>query len=65
MLPPSMEFNQEIAEKKMTNITFAIGERSPSPDATIQLVRRLIYEIGLPGRLTEVNVPEDGLPVMA
>jgi len=60
-----MEFNREFAEEKLTSISLALGEVSPSPDAAIQAIARLNLKAGLPIKLSEVNVPESGILKMA
>ena len=42
-----------------------MGEKSPSPQAAVEAVSRLNQKLGLPLKLSEVNVVEDGIPLMA
>jgi len=49
----------------LTRISFAMGEKSPSPEAAVEAVSRLNQKLGLPLKLSEVNVLEDGIPLMA
>lgn len=65
LLPHTMEFNREVAEEKLIRIALAMGERSPSPETAIQAMAKLIERVGLPTKLSEVNVVEAGIPVMA
>jgi len=65
LLPHTMEFNRAVAEEKLTCIAFAMGGKSPSPEAAIQAIAQLIERAGLPTKLSEVNVVEAGIPIMA
>jgi alcohol dehydrogenase class IV len=65
LLPHTMAFNREVAEAKLTRIAFAMGEKSPTPEGAIQAVDRLNKSAGLPTKLSEVNVVEAGIPIMA
>lgn len=65
LLPHTMEFNREVAEEKLIRIARAMGEKSPSPETAIQAMARLIERVGLPTKLSEVNVVEAGIPVMS
>jgi 4-hydroxybutyrate dehydrogenase len=65
LLPHTMAFNSDAARDKMTRIAFAMGERSPSPETAVEAVSRLNQTLGLPQKLSEVNVTKDGIPLMA
>lgn len=65
LLPHTMEFNREVTDEKLTRISLAMGETSPSPDTAIQAVARLSQKAGLPMKLSEVNVLESGISKMA
>ena len=65
MMPHVMEFNREGVAEKLTRVAFAMGEKSPSPDAAIQAVARLSEKLGLPRTLSEVNAVESSIPTMA
>ena len=65
LLPHTMTFNLPIAKEKMNRIAFALGAVPPTPEAAIDEVARLIRKLGLPTRLSEVNVKETGIPRMA
>lgn len=65
LLPHTMEFNRGVTEEKLTRIAFAMGEASPSPEAAIRAVARLNERLRLPKKLSEVNVVEAGIAIMA
>lgn len=65
LLPHTMAFNRGAAGDKLTRISFAMGEKSPSPKAAVAAVSRLNQKLCLPLKLSEVNVLEDGIPLMA
>lgn len=65
MLPHSMEFNLDFAREKLQKIATAFGNKDNSPINAINEVRSLILKIGLPSRLSEIGVKEEGLKVMS
>ena len=65
VLPYTMEFNREFAVEKLARIALAMGVKAPSPDAAVQAVADLVRKVGLPSKLSEVNIPSEGLAAMA
>ncbi len=65
VLPHTMEFNRPAVGEKLTRIAFAMGETTPTSERAIESVVRLTEKIGLPTRLSMVNVSEAAIPVMA
>jgi len=49
----------------MRRIAFAMGEKSQTPEAAVTAVINLNKRIGLPEKLSELGVSEDGIPLMA
>ena len=65
VLPHTMEFNKSAAGNKLRNIAFAMGAKIPSAESAIEAVFQLTEKIGLPTKLSKVNVVESGIPVLA
>ncbi|MBO9658761.1 MAG: iron-containing alcohol dehydrogenase, partial [Chitinophagaceae bacterium] len=70
LLPYVMEYNIPAAEKRYADVAIALGcERKQNDEATARAgvvrIRELIKACGLPATLSEVNIPEDAIPVMA
>lgn len=65
LLPHTMAFNLDMTKDKMRRIAFAMGEKSQTPEAAVTAVTNLNKRIGLPERLSELGVSEDGIPLMA
>ncbi|HYX90022.1 MAG TPA: iron-containing alcohol dehydrogenase [Myxococcaceae bacterium] len=69
-LPSVMEFNRGSCGARLVRVAEAMGDTSSARDevlaeSTIERVRALAREIGLPGRLREVGVREEDLPRIA
>jgi alcohol dehydrogenase class IV len=71
MLPYVMEFNEMAVTEKFARIARALGEpidglseREAAHMATLA-VHRLMEDIGLPRRLSEVNIPSSAIPTLA
>jgi alcohol dehydrogenase len=70
LLPHVMEFNIPAAPERFADIGRALGG---SPGATpgetafngVEVVKNLIRDCGIPGRLSELEIPEDALETMA
>ncbi len=71
MLPYVMEYNMEDAIRKHIDIAQAMGVNVYSKSAieaarsSIDAVRKLSSDIGIPERLRDVGVKEDSIPMMA
>ncbi len=70
LLAPGMEYNLPVAEARLANLLPAFGEKASGDQArdalaAIGFVRKLQARIGLPARLRDVKVPEDGLERVA
>jgi alcohol dehydrogenase class IV len=71
LLPYGMQFNSVAVPNRFARIARAMGVNSggrPEEDVIadgIDAVRLLAVDCGLPGRLRDLGVPEDGLPAIA
>ena len=71
MLPHTMEFNLDFAVEKYADIAQAMGINTSgmsvmqSARASIQAVKELCRDIGLPDHLSSVGVNQDSIPTMA
>jgi len=71
MLPHTMEFNLDFAVEKYADIAQAMGINTSgmsvvqSARASIQAVKELCRDIGLPDNLSSVGVNQDSIPTMA
>jgi alcohol dehydrogenase len=71
MLPHTMEFNLDFAVEKYADIAQAMGVNTSgmsvvqSARASIQAVKELCRDIGLPDHLSSVGVNQDSIPTMA
>lgn len=70
LLPYVMEYNIPASEKRYADVAIALGCERQQSDLTTALsgvarIRELIKACGLPATLSEVNMPEDSIPVMA
>jgi alcohol dehydrogenase class IV len=71
MLPHTMEFNLDFAVEKYADIAQAMGVNTSgmaivqSARASIQAVKELCRDIGLPDNLSSVGVNQDSIPTMA
>jgi 4-hydroxybutyrate dehydrogenase len=65
LLPHTMTFNLDLTKDKMRRIAFAMGETSLEPEAAAAAVAALNKKIGLPEKLSELNVSEEGIAIMA
>ena len=71
MLPHSMRFNAEASAERQALIAQAMGSDTSSMSdhsaalAAADAVEDLRNSLGLPGRLRDVDVPEDGLELIA
>ncbi len=63
LLPHVMAFNRPSAEEKFAALARAMGQR-PDAKAAVQHAFRLNEEIGIPNRLRDVGVREDGIEKM-
>ena len=70
LLPYVMEFNIPAAPQRYADVALALG---CSPEAKsidtafkgVEKVRELIKDCGIPAQLSDLNIPEDAIPVMA
>ncbi len=73
LLPYGMEFNLEVAAPRLAEVAAALGvdvagqklDAETAARAGIATVRRLSQDCGLPSRLRDVGVSQDGLAQMA
>ncbi|MBW2107183.1 MAG: iron-containing alcohol dehydrogenase [Deltaproteobacteria bacterium] len=71
LLPYIMEFNLAHASEKYAQIALLMREDLPgasgagSGEAAVKRIRELTRKIGIPQRLSELNIPEDSLKDMA
>jgi lactaldehyde reductase len=71
MLPHVMEFNLEAAAQEYEDIAQAMGvnvwamSAIEATQASVESVRQLSRDIGIPGRLRDAGVRKDSIPVMA
>lgn len=71
MLPPVMEFNLEAAAQDYADIAQAMGVDTrdmsvmEAARSSIEAVRQLSRDIGIPGRLRDVGVKKESIPSMA
>ena len=71
MLPQTMRFNAEASAARQALIADAMGVKRPGMTdldaalAAADAMERLRESLGLPGRLRDVGVPEDGLELIA
>ncbi len=63
LLPHILRFNREAAGNEMTAVANAMA--LGGPDAVADAVELLVADIGLPGRLGDLGVTADELPVVA
>ena len=71
LLPFVMEYNKEAAKAKYRTIAEAIGVDTSSmsddeaADAAVKAVKDLAIRVRIPQHLSEIGVPESGLPTLA
>ena len=71
MLPPVMEFNLEAAAQDYADIAQAMGVDTrdmsvmEAARSSIEAIRQLSRDIGIPGRLRDVGVKKESIPSMA
>ena len=71
LLPFVMEYNKEAAKAKYRTIAEAMGVDTSSmsddeaADAAVQAVKDLAIRVRIPQHLSEIGVPESGLPTLA
>lgn len=72
LLPTVMAYNQSVALSKYVAIAKAMGVKevdTMSPEdaasAAVEAVRKLAIEVGIPQKLSELGVPEEGLSKLA
>jgi alcohol dehydrogenase len=70
LLAPGMEYNLSAAEERLADLALAFGvkptgDRRRDAEAAVDFVRGLVSRVGLPSRLREANVPEEGLELIA
>ncbi len=71
LLPFVMEYNQEAAKAKYRTIAEAMGVDTSSmsddeaADAAVKAVKDLAIRVRIPQHLSEIGVPESGLPTLA
>jgi alcohol dehydrogenase class IV len=71
MLPPVMEFNLEAAAQDYADIAQSMGVNirdmsvMEAARSSIEAVRQLSRDIGIPGRLRDVGVKKESIPSMA
>jgi len=71
MLPYVMEFNLEFAAQQYADIAQAMGVNTwgmstmEAARSSVESVRQLSRDIGIPGRLRDAGVKEESIPVMA
>ena len=63
LLPHVMAFNRDFATEKFAALAGAMGER-PEPERAVEHTARLNEEIGIPRRLRDVGVKDDGIDRM-
>jgi len=70
-LPDVMEFNRIGCREKYAKVAALLGERveglslDEASLRAVEAVRKLNRDLGIPGRLRDVNVPEDSLDLVA
>ena len=64
LLPYVMAYNTPACEASLARVAEALGEK-PQPQAAIEAMRRLGSEVGIPARLSEVEVTDAFIPNMA
>jgi len=70
LLPHGMDYNRPAAEARLADLarTFGVpvtGDADADARAAVEFVRELVARVGLPTRLREAGVPEDGLEALA
>jgi len=70
LLPHVMEFNIPAAPQRFADIALAMGcQTATSPTKTafagVEMVKKLILDCQVPGRLSELEIPESALETMA
>ena len=71
LLPFVMEYNKEAAKAKYRTIAEAMGVDTSSmsddeaADAAVKAVKDLAIRVRIPQHLSEIGVPESGLPTLA
>ena len=71
MLPPVMEFNLEAAAQELAGIAQAMGvdtggmSAMEAARASVESVRQLSRDIGLPGQLRDAGLKAESIPVMS
>ncbi len=70
LLPYVLDFNLDCAIEKYANVARAIGVTTDSDDKTVakegvQLIKEMIAEFKIPGRLSELNIKEKEIEEMA
>jgi len=70
LLAPGMEYNRPVAEERLAGLARAFGaargsDQTSDARAAVAFVRELCTRVGVPARLREVGVPEDGLERVA
>jgi len=69
LLPYVMQFNRPVCEEKYARIAEALGVTGGSiaekAAAAVEAVTKLSADVGIPGRLREIGIPEDAIDQMA
>ena len=71
LLPPIMHFNLIARLEKFGRVAQALGEKAEGMSAVeagkkaVEAVRQLSADIGIPGRLSDAGVKEEGIPQLA
>jgi alcohol dehydrogenase class IV len=70
LLPYVMEFNIPAATARYANVAIALGCNRQHDDlstamAGVRKIRSLIYECGVPDKLSKVGIPQSAIPQMA
>jgi alcohol dehydrogenase class IV len=71
LLPPVLEFNKLTSEERLRDLAIAMDldvasmSASEAADATIERVRRLLKEVGIPDRLRAFGIRREMIPALA
>lgn len=71
LLPVVMEYNMESSVDKYADIAVAMGvditgmDRMQKAKAAVEAVKALALEVGIPQKLTDLGVTEEGIPALA
>jgi alcohol dehydrogenase class IV len=65
MIPYGMEFNAPVSGPRMTTIARTIGLKDETPEGFIQWLRTLNQKLGIPAKLSELNVNASHLEKLA